>query len=296
MLTSMRVTERSLADATMRGLQANLNRLGALQEQLSSGRMISRPSDSPTGTIVAMQIRGDLRQLQQYSRNTDDGKGWLNTVDSALTASMELVHRAREQALTGRSTGSSDQTAREALAGEVDRLRESLIGLANTKYLDRPVFGGTTTGSTAFDQNGNYAGDTGQVLRSAGAGIKVRVDSPAASTYGTGPTQLFAVLAQVSTDLRTNPAALGNDLDLIDTASKLLQSQLSDVGARYNQLVQLGQAGTERTDQLRASLSDVEDVDLPKAIMELQLQQVAYQVALGAAARVIQPSLQDFLR
>jgi flagellar hook-associated protein 3 FlgL len=258
--------------------------------------LISRPSDSPTGTIVAMQIRGDLRQLQQYSRNADDGKGWLNTVDSALTASMDLVHRAREQALTGTSTGSSDQNAREALAGEVDRLRESLIGLANTKYLDRPVFGGTTTGSVAFDQNGGYVGDTGQVLRSAGAGIKVRVDSPAANTYGTGPSQLFTVLAQVSSDLRNNPAALGNDLDLIDTASKQLQSQLSDVGARYNQLVQLGQAGAERTDQLRASLSDVEDVDLPKTIMELQLQQVAYQVALAAAARVIQPSLQDFLR
>ncbi|MEN3359079.1 MAG: flagellar hook-associated protein 3 FlgL [Mycobacteriales bacterium] len=296
MLTSMRVTERSLADASMRGLQANLNRLGTLQQQLSSGRLISRPSDSPTGTIAAMQIRSDLRQLQQYGRNTDDGKGWLNSVDSALTASMDLVHQAREKALTGMSAGSSDQNARDALAAEVDRVRETLIGLANTNYLGRPVFGGTVTGTAAFDQNGVYVGDPGQVRRTVAPGIKVRVDSPAANTYGSGPTQLFTVLAQVSADLRGNPAALGGDLDQIDTATELMQSQLSDVGARYNQLVQLGQSASDRVIQLQSNLSDVEDIDVPQTIMELQLQQTAYQVALGATAKVIQPSLQDFLR
>jgi flagellar hook-associated protein 3 FlgL len=75
-----------------------------------------------------------------------------------------------------------------------------------------------------------------------------------------------------------------------------MQAQLADVGARYNRLVQLGQTATNRAADLQTSLSDVEDIDLPKTIMELQLQQTAYQVALAAAAKVLQPSLQDFLR
>jgi flagellar hook-associated protein 3 FlgL len=45
-----------------------------------------------------------------------------------------------------------------------------------------------------------------------------------------------------------------------------------------------------------SQLSDIEDVDLPKAIMELQIQQTSYQAALAATAKVIQPSLIDFLR
>lgn len=296
MITSTRVTERSLADATMRGLQANLNRLGTLQQQLSSGHLISRPSDSPTGTVAAMQMRSDMRQLQQYGRNIDDGKGWLNTLDNALSGSVDLLHQVREHALSGLSGGSTDQNARNALASDVDRLRESLIGQANSTYLGRPVFGGTVSGSVAFDQNGAYVGDSGQVLRTVGRNVKVRVDSPASSTYGSGATQLFTVLAKVSSDLRNNPAGIGDDLGLIDTATNLVQAQRSDIGARYNQLVQQDESATARTADLQSNLSNVEDIDLPKAIMELQLQQTAYQVALGAAAKVIQPSLQDFLR
>jgi flagellar hook-associated protein 3 FlgL len=295
MTSSIRVTQRSLANRTMVGLQSNLSRLGALQQQLSSGKLISRPSDSPTGTVTAMQLRGGLRELEQYSRNADDGKGWLNSVDGALTSAVDLVHQVRALVVQGMSTGSVDASGRAALAVEVDHLRESLLGLANTNYLDRPIFGGTVTGRAAFDQAGTYVGDAGQVLRTVGTGTKVRVDAPAA-TFGSGPNQLFSVLSQISADLRGNPTALGGDLDLLDPTARQMQVQLADVGGRYNRLVQLGQAASDRAIDLRANLSDVEDIDLPKTIMELQLQQTAYQVALGAAAKVIQPSLQDFLR
>jgi flagellar hook-associated protein 3 FlgL len=295
MTSSMRVTQRSLANRTMVGLQANLSRLGALQQQLSSGKLISRPSDSPTATVTAMQLRGGLRELQQYSRNADDGKGWLNSVDGALTSAVGLVHEVRALVVQGMSSGSIDAAGRAALAVEVDHLRESLLGLANTTYLDRPIFGGTVAGRAAFDQAGTYIGDAGQVLRTVGTGIKVRVDAPAAA-FGSGPNQLFSVLSRISADLRGNPAALGGDLDLLDPTARQMQVQLADVGGRYNRLVQLGQAASDRAIDLQANLSDVEDIDLPKTIMELQLQQTAYQVALGAAAKVIQPSLQDFLR
>jgi flagellar hook-associated protein 3 FlgL len=202
-MTSMRVTERSLANTTMVGLQANLARLGVLQQQLSSGKLISRPSDSPTGTTTAMQIRSDQRQLQQYSRNADDGTGWLNSADSARTGAIDLVHQARALVLQGMSSGSSSPAAREALAIEVDRLRESVLDQANASYLNRPVFGGTTTGRDAFDPTGTYVGDAGQVQRTVGTGVKVRVDSPAAATFGSGAGQLFTVLSQISTVRRT---------------------------------------------------------------------------------------------
>jgi flagellar hook-associated protein 3 FlgL len=134
------------------------------------------------------------------------------------------------------------------------------------------------------------------VLRTVANGTKVRVDSPADAAFGTGSTQVFTVLAKISADLRTDPASVGDDLDNLDTAMTGMQTQLADVGARYNRLTQLGQVATDRMTDLRSVLSEVEDIDIPKTIMELQLQQTAYQVALGATARVVQPSLQDFLR
>jgi flagellin-like hook-associated protein FlgL len=95
---------------------------------------------------------------------------------------------------------------------------------------------------------------------------------------------------------RPRPAALGDDLDRFDTTMHAMQGQLADVGGRYNRLAQLGQAATDQQLNVQSQLSDVEDVDLPKTIMEIQLQQIAYQAALAATARVVQPSLVDFLR
>ena len=65
---------------------------------------------------------------------------------------------------------------------------------------------------------------------------------------------------------------------------------------RTARIERAGQAADDRTLELRSTLSGVENVDLPQSIMNLQLQQVAYQAALGATAKVIQPTLMDFLR
>jgi flagellar hook-associated protein 3 FlgL len=59
-MSSYRVTQRSITTTTMRGLQANQMRMQQLQEQLSSGRQVNRPSDSPVKTVEAMQFRGTL--------------------------------------------------------------------------------------------------------------------------------------------------------------------------------------------------------------------------------------------
>jgi flagellar hook-associated protein 3 FlgL len=296
-MSGFRVTERSIAANVLAGLQNNISRLGDIQQRLSSGKQVSRPSDSPGGAVMAMQYRSDLASLKQYTRNADDGLGWLGTADNALTDAVTQVARVNELVLTGMSGGSyGTPGAREAIATEVDSIRESMVGVGNTTYLDRPVFGGTTSGSIAFQSDGTYVGDSGSVLRTAGGNTTVRVDSSADAVFGTGDQQLFTVLSQISADLRTNPSGLQTDFDNLALASTALQSGLSSVGARYNQLQQMQTAASSRAFDLTSQLSDVEDIDLPKTITELQLQQTAYQAALAATAKVVQPSLVDFLR
>ncbi|WP_255780770.1 flagellar hook-associated protein FlgL [Dactylosporangium sp. AC04546] len=296
-MPGFRVTERSMATNTLANLQLNLARNQQLQDQLSSGKLIKHASDSPGGAVIAMQHRSDMATLNQYSRNADDGMGWLSMADTALTSASTQITRARELVLTGLSSGSSGSAeAREAIALEVDNLRSSLIDLANTTYLDRPIFGGTTPGPVAYDASGVYQGDQGQMNRTISASATVRVDTGGDEVFGSGTNTVFAILGRISNDLRTDPSALSADLADIDTAQKRVQSALSGVGSRYNQISQMQQTAENRVLDLRAQLSDVEDIDLPKTITELSLQQTAYQAALAATAKVIQPSLVDFLR
>jgi flagellar hook-associated protein 3 FlgL len=296
-MIQQRVTHHSIANRALTGLQGNLNRMSKLQEQLTSGKQIQRPSDSPSGTASALTVRSEIRAVQQYSRNADNGLGWLATADTALTSSVDQVRRVRDLTLQGMSSvvaGSAD--AREALAVEIDQIRDSLITLANTRHGDRPVFGGTTAGGSAYTAAGVYTGETEAVQRTVGASMRVRVDTDGPTTFGSGGTQLFTVLADISQALRTDPSTLGDGLGRLDTAMRTLQTQLSDVGARYNRLAQMRQTAEDRLLTLRTQLSDVEDIDLPETIMHLQLQETAYQAALGATARAVQPSLMDFLR
>lgn len=297
MAIQLRVTQQSIAARVLVGLQANLDRVGTLQERLSSGRIINRPSDSPTGTVAAMQLRSERRMMQQYVRNADDGLGWLNTLDATLTSISSQLNRVRDLTLQAMSSGAAASAeAREALAVEVENIREALIGLANTRYLDRPVFGGTTPGTVAYEMDGTYVGDDGQVWRTVGDGTKVRVDVTGPETFGTGSTQLFAVLSSIAQNMRSNTTALGADLDNLDAAITRIRTQLADVGARANRVMNMRQTAEDRLLTLDTQLSEVESVDLPETIMQLRLQEVAYQAALAASARVIQPSLLDFVR
>jgi flagellar hook-associated protein 3 FlgL len=292
-----RVTDSSITTRVLANLQRNIARGGQLQEQLSSGKQINRPSDSPTGAVASMQLRGDQRAVEQYARNADDGIGWLSTLDTTLSDSLTRVNRARDLTLQGLSSGSTSAEAREAIAVEIDSIKEGLIGTANTKYLDRPVFGGTTAGGVAYDDTGAYVGDTGAVTRTVGNNTKVRVDANGPDVFGSGPTQLFAVLDSISASLRSNDTtALGEGLKNLDGATDLVKNRLADVGARFNRLSQMKEAATDRVLTLKSQRSDIEDVDLPQTIMEMQLQETAYQAALAATAKVIQPSLIDFLR
>jgi flagellar hook-associated protein 3 FlgL len=291
----MRVTHASIAKNVLANLQTNVNRLNETQQRLSSGKQINRPSDSPGGTVSSMELRSSLAQQQQYKRNADDGIAWLNVTDSALQGVDEKVTRARSLVLEGMSGGSSP-ASRQALAAEIRELSESIRSDANTSYLNRPVFGGTGAAAEAFPKAGGFAGDSAQVLRTVGTNTKVAVNVDGRAVFGDGNDSIFNVLSDIATKLESNSDALTGELDRLDTRAATIRNGLSTVGARTNQLERMRQAADDMALNVSQSLSDVEDIDLPQTITELQLQQTAYQAALAAGARVVQPSLVEFLR
>ena len=292
-----RVTQNMMTQRSLTGMQTSLARLAKLQEQLSTGRVLNRPSDSPTDTTSAMRIRSSISDVKQYGRNAQDGNGWLSTADAALTAANDQVLRARDLALQGANDAGSGPTAREALAVEVDQIRAGLVNTANSNYLGRPVFGGVTAGPAAYDATGAYVGMPGVVNRTVGDGTTVRVDVDGPGAFGPAGSSVFDHLATLSTALRAgNQAAIRAALGDLEADRDRITTTQADVGSRQNRVEIAAQAAADGELRLQSSLSSVENADLPRTIVDLQMQQVAYQASLGATAKVIQPSLLDFLR
>lgn len=292
-----RITQNMMSRQSLAGLQAGLGRLSQIQEQLSTGRIINRPSDDPSGTTSAMRLRTSLAQQRQYSRNADDGQGWLNQTDGTLASVGDQVRRAHDLALQGANSGAVGPQARIALATEIDQIREGLIATANTTYLGRPIFGGITAGSTAYDASGTYEGMPGEVRRTVGDGVTLRVDTAGSAVFGPDTDTVFQHLADLSTALRGgDDAGISDAIGKLGTDGDRVATAQADVGTRGARIEQTRQLADDAVLSLTSALSEIENTDLPKATVDLKLQEVAYQAALGATARVMQPSLLDFLR
>lgn len=301
----MRITQRAVVLTSLQGLNRNLSAVGKLQEQLTSGRAISKPADSPPGTNSAMQTRSALAATRQYNRNITDGQAWLAMGDSTLQSMLSQTRRVRDLTVQAMSTGSTSDSAHQAIAAEVDQLRTSLLGLANTQVQGRPLFGGSTWGPAAYGPDGSYTGRGGTGaepavgnLRRIAESATVRVDITGAEAFGDqgAGDDLFAVVANIGTAVRTSPGTLGTQLAALDDALDRMTNALSDVGARAKRLDNAQQVNSDLGLSLTTQLAAVEDIDMPKTIMNLQMQQNGYQAALQATTKAIQPTLMDFLR
>lgn len=299
----MRITQRMMTQNSLTGVNRNLTAVSALQNQLTSGKSITKPADSPTGTNSAMQLRGALAANRQYDRNMADGKTWLSTADTTLTSMVAQVQAVRTLTVQAASDTLSDGD-RLAIAEQVDQLRLSLLGMANTQLEGRPLFGGATAGTAAYE-NGTYVGRGGTATdpvvpnnRRISEAATVRVDVTGAEAFG-DPTKgddLFKVIDNISAAAKSAPSSLGAQLGALDTALSRITGALAGVGARLNRLTDAQSVNTDQKLTLTSQLSGVEDVDMAEAISALTLHQTAYQASLAVASKALQTSLVDYLR
>jgi flagellar hook-associated protein 3 FlgL len=291
-----RITQQMLTTASLTNLRRSLDRTGRLQEQLSTGRALNRPSDSPTQLITAMQTRAALARTRTQLRAADGAQGWLDATDSALQSSSQMLSKVRELVVQGQN-GSLGPVERESLAREVEAIRDGLVDVANVTLAGRSIFAGTSDSPRAYAPDGSYLGDAGVVVRSVADDVALPVNLPGPEVFGPQGDTAFEVLTRVAADLRTNPSALASThLPALDAARERVLHALGEVGARSNRLEAIRERTTALELNLTQRLSEVESIDLPETVMELQMQEVAYQAALSATSRVLQPSLMDFLR
>jgi flagellar hook-associated protein 3 FlgL len=296
----VRITQRAVALTSLQGLNRNLDAVGKLQQQLTSGKQISAPSDSPTGTNRAMQVRSEQAAVGQQARALSDAASWLGQTDSTLQQMLGMTRKVRDLTVQGLSDGGMSDASRQALATEVASLREGLIGLANTKIQDRPLFGGTTSGAAAYDATGTFVGHAGQpVLRRISNNEQVRVDMAGPDVFGPAGADLFAIVDQIATNLATSPSdsvALSTHLAALDAATGVMLKGVADVGTRAARVDRAQQINVDRGLALDVQLGETENIDLPNTIMRLRMQETGYEAALAATAKALQPTLLDFLR
>ena len=294
-----RITTASLSINTERNLQAAMTRLATIQDKAGSRKEIGRPSDDPAGTANVMALRAQQRQNEQFSRNVQDANGWLSTADTALTTTTAILQKVRDLTVMGANDGAMPQSAKDALADELDQLNEALTSAANTQFMGRFVFAGTSNAPSAVKTDYTFdVNETSKVERRIGSNSSVRVDVDGATAFGggaDGKASVFQLVKNIAADLRAG-TNVSTRIDEVDESLQNVLSAQVTVGSIHATVIAADEALLSDSVALEARRSGIEDIDLGSVILELKTQEVAYQAALSAAARTLQPSLMDFLR
>lgn len=304
----MRVTNKMLANHAMTNLYGSLKRLDKLNSNLSSGKRIQRPSDDPVATTVIMRLKSSLQQISDHKANVDNAIGVSESIDSALAELGDVLQRANELAIRG-SNGTLEQTSRDAIAREIDQLIDHIVQVGNSTFAGRYIFGYNRTDKAPFERVDDtilYLGedittfldnepttpaDTVRTGVEVGVGTTIDVSVPGDKAFGPALNSLLQLKHALETGGDVD-AVIGDIQDAMDT---LLQYR-SEVGAKMKRL----EITEERLADLELStktlLSETYDVDVAETIMNLKMEENAYQLALSVNARIIQPTLMDFLK
>ncbi|WP_456273254.1 flagellar hook-associated protein FlgL [Bacillus sp. AK031] len=292
----MRVTQGMLASNSLRHLSQSYERLGKYQDQLATGKKITRPSDDPVVAMKGMFYRSNLSEVEQYQRNTSEAYLWMDNSEAGLTQANSALQRVRELVIQGKNGTNSEQD-RLAISKEIEQLKQDLVEVANTKISGRYIFNGTNVDAPPV-QHGNpptvsLNTDDYRVTVSDGVNIKSNINPEKVFNQG-----LYDNLENVAKLFEGgyNAEAMDDALEKLDVNIDSLQAERSELGARYNRLEmienRLGQTGIIAT----RILSDNEDADIEKVITDLTSQESVHRAALSVGAKIIQPTLMDFLR
>lgn len=310
----MRITNSMLIGNFMRNMTSNMKRMDTLQMQMATGRKFNRPSQDPVGMTRSMQIRKDLSRLEQYTKNVEDAQAWLNQTETALNEIKDIIHRVNVLTLQG-INGSNSQDDRQKIADELDQLKEQLVQAGNSTYAGRYIFGGYNTTQAPFEipEPGKIlynnkdladaalmAGESAEVIDyEVGKGVTLGISTPGCNVFGIGPDNLYSVIDEISNNLRNNVDP-SDDLQpyitkLQDKLGRIL-SEISEVGGKTNRLDLIKKRLENDYYNYETLRSQVEGVDQEQVIIDFKMAEVVYRSSLAVGARIIQPSLMDFLR
>jgi flagellar hook-associated protein 3 FlgL len=300
---STRITTSMVQRNVLADLNAATDRLTRTQEKASSGKQITRPSDDPFNASRALSIRTSLAGTQQFQRTISDARGWQEASEESLDTMTKNVQRVQELVIQAGSD-TTDQEGRASILAEIQQITSGIKQEANASYRGRYIFGGTKTDVPPY-QDGpvdTYGGDQNPIARAVGPGVSLQInligDSILGNGQAAGDDKILNVLRDVADHLQAGDTASlrGTDLTRLGTNLDSLLGIRADNGSLSNRLDAANGRLAQIEEQETSLLSNTEDADIAKTLIDFNSQSAAYQAALKAGANIIQPSLMDFLR
>ncbi|MCA1011247.1 flagellar hook-associated protein FlgL [Halobacillus halophilus] len=289
----MRVTQSMLSNNMLRNLSQSYGQMGKYQEQLTTGKKITKPSDDPVVSMKGINYRSQLTEVQQYKRNIGEVHNWMDSSDSSLDKATQAMQRVRELTVQA-SNGTYDTEQKANIAKEIRQLKEHMADIANTKVNDKYIFNGANTTEEPVDTKVfTINSSMSKVEIGVTEGVRIQANVNPQPVFDQG---LFDDLEAFAADLENGSNKLDGYIAVFDNKINQIVNERADLGARMNRVDLIEDRLESQEITASKMMSNNEDADIERVITNLKTQESIHRAALGVGSRIIQPTLMDFLR
>ncbi|MGB9697801.1 MAG: flagellar hook-associated protein FlgL [Thermodesulfobacteriota bacterium] len=293
----MRVATRTIYYNLEKKLLSLEEKQQKINEQIASGKILNKPSDNPLAMINVLHLKKAWAQVQQYQRNMETTKTWLNLTESALQQTEELIGRAKEIA-TQMASDTQNAATRALAAKEIDQLIDQAISLANSELGGKYIFAGYKVNTVPFSKvsgSVQYNGDTNTIQIPIGQEETLAINKDGQTAFM--EADIFTVLGSLKTALENNQTAeIRQQLENLQEVADHFNNQIVDIGSRLNRLEAKQNILKDLDLFFQERISEEEDADISALVVDLKAKELAYQAALLSSAKIHELTLLNYLR
>lgn len=292
----MRIATRTVYYNLQKKLLSLEERQQKVNEQIASGKIINRPSDNPLAMISVLHLRTSWSQLQQYQRNMQTTKTWLNLTESALQQTEELIGRAKE-IVTQMASDTQNAETRASAAKEIDQLLDQAISLANSELSGKYIFAGYKVNIVPFSKVGDtvqYNGDTNTIQIAIGQEETLPINKDGQTVFM--DSNIFTILGTLKSALENNQVEeIRQQMANLQGAADHFNNQIVDIGARLNRLEGKQNILKDLDFFFQERISEEQDADISALVVDLKAKELAYQAALLSSVKIHELTLLNYL-
>jgi flagellar hook-associated protein 3 FlgL len=299
---NLRVTDNS-ADSTISRINTQRSRLSVLQERITTGKRINRPSDDPAGAEAIINLKTTQSEIEQFVRAAATANQKLTATDNGLNDYENILTRIKSLVSPGLSDTTTPQ-GRSLLAIDIESLRDRILSLAGSKNGDDYLFGGTRQNAPPFDPVTGIPANTpasSQYMQIEPGANAIAVGVTAETIFADANSTIFADLTAAAAAMRGTGDAAADRAVLINTMVRTdVYTNLSAVAhARVGVNLNLAENTIDRLKNNSLALDErvtsIEAADFAETALEFTNAQRVLEATLQTSAQQNRRSLFDFL-
>ena len=284
--------------------------LARTQEQLSTGKQIVKPSDSPDKASLVTRLESELARQASYQDTLKSVNTRLQSEETALNNTSDVLTRIKELTVQA-SSDSLSGADRQSIALEITSLKDQILSLANTQDTNgNYLFSGSRVGKPAFAQDAQgqwvYQGDQARMKVAVGDNRRMNMNMAGSDAFvkvvrtdskGTqSAVGFFQALDDLATAVKSSDHLnMQRGVSEIDALQQGVSDATAQVGTDMRVVDMQNSVLDETTLRLKSTLSDVQDLDYTVAITKMNKDQLALEAAQSSFAKIAKLTLFNYI-